>query len=433
MFSFVVQNTSMIEIQRIKENRAEVIAGLKKRGLDSEKDIEKILIVDQQWRDAKTEHQETSANLNTISKEVGKLFSSGERNQAEVLKNQSVELKKQEATQKTRVEELQNQLSKAIMALPNILRPEVPSGNDAEENELIFESGSSPTREIAPKAHWDLAKEYQLIDFELGVKVTGAGFPFYRGKGAKLQRALISFFLEEASNAGYEEFSSPLMVNEESGMGTGQLPDKEGMMYHVGEDDLYLIPTAEVPLTNMYRNTLLPNDDFSIKITGHTPCFRREAGSYGKDVRGLNRLHQFEKVEIVRIEKPENVESALKEMLDHVKSLLEKLGLQYRILKLCGGDTGFAASITYDFEVYSAGQDKWLEVSSVSRFDTFQSNRLKLRYKDENKKSKLCHTLNGSALALPRIVAALLENNQSPQGIKIPEPLVPYTGFKIIN
>jgi len=223
------------------------------------------------------------------------------------------------------------------------------------------------------------------------------------------------------------------MVNEESGMGTGQLPDKEGMMYHVGEDDLYLIPTAEVPLTNMYRNTLLPNDDFSIKITGHTPCFRREAGSYGKDVRGLNRLHQFEKVEIVRIEKPENVESALKEMLDHVKSLLEKLGLQYRILKLCGGDTGFAASITYDFEVYSAGQDKWLEVSSVSRFDTFQSNRLKLRYKDENKKSKLCHTLNGSALALPRIVAALLENNQSPQGIKIPEPLVPYTGFKIIN
>ena len=423
----------MIEIQRIKENRAEVIAGLKKRGLDSEKDIEKILIVDQQWRDAKTEHQETSANLNTISKEVGKLFSSGERNQAEVLKNLSVELKKQEATQKTRVEELQNQLSKAIMALPNILRPEVPSGNDAEENELIFESGSSPTRESAPKAHWDLAKEYQLIDFELGVKVTGAGFPFYRGKGAKLQRALISFFLEEASNAGYEEFSSPLMVNEESGMGTGQLPDKEGMMYHVGEDDLYLIPTAEVPLTNMYRNTLLPNDDFSIKITGHTPCFRREAGSYGKDVRGLNRLHQFEKVEIVRIEKPENVESALKEMLDHVKSLLEKLGLQYRILKLCGGDTGFAASITYDFEVYSAGQDKWLEVSSVSRFDTFQSNRLKLRYKDENKKSKLCHTLNGSALALPRIVAALLENNQSPQGIKIPEPLVPYTGFKIIN
>ncbi len=423
----------MIEIQRIKENRAEVIAGLKKRGLDSEKDIEKILIVDQQWRDAKTEHQETSANLNTISKEVGKLFSSGERNQAEVLKNQSVELKKQEATQKTRVEELQNQLSKAIMALPNILRPEVPSGNNAEHNELIFESGSSPTKESAPKAHWDLAKEYQLIDFELGVKVTGAGFPFYRGKGAKLQRALISFFLEEASNAGYEEFSSPLMVNEESGMGTGQLPDKEGMMYHVGEDDLYLIPTAEVPLTNMYRNTLLPNDDFSIKITGHTPCFRREAGSYGKDVRGLNRLHQFEKVEIVRIEKPENVESALKEMLDHVKSLLEKLGLQYRILKLCGGDTGFAASITYDFEVYSAGQDKWLEVSSVSRFDTFQSNRLKLRYKDENKKSKLCHTLNGSALALPRIVAALLENNQSPQGIKIPEPLVPYTGFKIIN
>ncbi|MDG2154071.1 MAG: serine--tRNA ligase [Crocinitomicaceae bacterium] len=423
----------MIEIQRIKENRAEVIDGLKKRGLDSEKDVEKILKVDQQWREAKTELQETSASLNTISKEVGKLFSSGERDQAEEMKIQSVALKKQEAVQKLRVDELQNELSNAIMSLPNIPRPEVPSGKDANDNELVFESGSSPKSESAPKAHWDLAKEYQLIDFELGVKVTGAGFPFYRGKGAKLQRALISFFLDEASQAGYEEFSSPLMVNEESGIGTGQLPDKEGMMYYVGGDDLYLIPTAEVPLTNMYRDTLLPNDDFSIKITGHTPCFRREAGSYGKDVRGLNRLHQFEKVEIVRIEKPENVESALKEMIDHVKSLLEKLGLQYRILKLCGGDTGFAASITYDFEVYSAGQDKWLEVSSVSQFDTFQSNRLKLRYKDANNKSKLCHTLNGSALALPRIVAALLENNQTQKGIKIPEALLPYTGFDMIN
>ncbi len=423
----------MIEIQRLKENRAEVLEGLKKRGINSEQDVDKILMFDQQWREAKTKLQETSANLNTISKEVGKLFSTGERDKAEGLKLQSIELKREEAVQKSRVEELQNELSSAIMSLPNIPRPEVPSGKDANDNELVFESGSSPTSESVPKAHWDLAKEYQLIDFELGVKVTGAGFPFYRGKGAKLQRALISFFLEEASQAGYEEFSSPLMVNEESGVGTGQLPDKEGMMYHVGGDDLYLIPTAEVPLTNMYRNTLLPNDDFSIRITGHTPCFRREAGSYGKDVRGLNRLHQFEKVEIVRIEKPENVESALNEMIDHVKSLLEKLGLQYRILKLCAGDTGFAASITYDFEVYSAGQDKWLEVSSVSRFDTFQSNRLKLRYKDQNNKSKLCHTLNGSALALPRIVAALLENNQTPKGIKIPEALVPYTGFEMIN
>ena len=423
----------MIEIQRIKENKAEVIEGLKKRGLDSEKDIEKILTLDQQWRDAKTELQETSANLNTISKKVGKLFSTGERDQAEELKIQSVELKKQEAGQKVNVDELQHELSSAIMALPNIPRPEVPPGKDANDNECVFESGSSPTSESVPMAHWDLAKKYQLIDFELGVKVTGAGFPFYRGKGAKLQRALISFFLDEASQAGYEEFSSPLMVNEESGIGTGQLPDKEGMMYHVGGDDLYLIPTAEVPLTNMYRNVLLPNDDFSIKITGHTPCFRREAGSYGKEVRGLNRLHQFEKVEIVRIEKPENVESALEEMIEHVKSLLEKLGLQYRILKLCAGDTGFAAAITYDFEVYSAGQDKWLEVSSVSRFDTFQSNRLKLRYKDANNKSTLCHTLNGSALALPRIVAALLENNQTPKGIKIPEALLPYTGFDVIN
>jgi seryl-tRNA synthetase len=278
-----------------------------------------------------------------------------------------------------------------------------------------------------------LAKTYGLIDFELGVKVTGAGFPFYRGKGAKLQRALISFFLDEAVSAGYEEYSSPLLVNEDSGMGTGQLPDKEGMMYHVGAEDLYLIPTAEVPLTNMYRNTLLPDSNFSIKITGHTPCFRREAGSYGKDVRGLNRLHQFDKVEIVRIETPENAEKALKEMIEHVKGLLEKLNLQYRILKLCAGDTGFAAAITYDFEVYSAGQQKWLEVSSVSRFDTFQSNRLKLRYKDADKKSKLCHTLNGSAMALPRIVAALLENHQGAEGIEVPDALIPYTGFERIN
>ena len=319
------------------------------------------------------------------------------------------------------------------MSLPNIPRPEVPAGKDEKDNEIVFESGEIPNKEEVKLPHWDLANKYNLIDFELGVKVTGSGFPFYRGQGARLQRALISFFLDEASKAGYEEFSSPLMVNEESGIGTGQLPDKEGMMYHVGAENLYLIPTAEVPLTNMYRNTIIPNADFSIKITGHTPCFRREAGSYGKDVRGLNRLHQFEKVEIVRIETPNNAESALQEMIAHVKGLLEKLGLQYRILKLCAGDTGFASAITYDFEVYSAGQDKWLEVSSVSRFDTFQSNRLKLRYKDENNKSRLCHTLNGSALALPRIMASLLENHQKDDGINIPEVLVPYTGFKVIS
>lgn len=423
----------MIEIQRIKENKSEVIEGLNKRGVNCEKEIDNILEIDQDWRNAKTELQEVSTKINTISKEIGRLFSSGDKEQAQVLKTQSVDLKKQEASLKAKVEELQSKLSGAIMSLPNIPRPEVPAGKDEKDNEIVFESVEIPNKEEVKLPHWDLANKYNLIDFELGVKVTGSGFPFYRGQGARLQRALISFFLDEASKAGYEEFSSPLMVNEESGIGTGQLPDKEGMMYHVGAENLYLIPTAEVPLTNMYRNTIIPNADFSIKITGHTPCFRREAGSYGKDVRGLNRLHQFEKVEIVRIETPNNAESALQEMIAHVKGLLEKLGLQYRILKLCAGDTGFASAITYDFEVYSAGQDKWLEVSSVSRFDTFQSNRLKLRYKDENNKSRLCHTLNGSALALPRIMASLLENHQKDDGINIPEVLVPYTGFKVIS
>lgn len=423
----------MIEIQRIKENKAEVIEGLKKRGIDSAKDVEQIIETDQEWRNAKTALQDLSSSLNNISKQVGQCYSSGEKEKAEELKQKSIDLKKQEAEQKTRVEDLQKRLSETILTLPNIPRPEVPYGKDAEDNEVVFEHGESPGKEQAVHPHWDLAKTYGLIDFELGVKVTGAGFPFYRGKGAKLQRALISFFLDEAEKAGYEEYNSPLLVNEESGVGTGQLPDKEGLMYHVGVEDLYLIPTAEVPLTNMYRNTLLPDSDFSIKITGHTPCFRREAGSYGKDVRGLNRLHQFDKVEIVRIESPENSDKALKEMIEHVKGLLEKLNLQYRILKLCGGDTGFAAAITYDFEVYSAGQEKWLEVSSVSRFDTFQSNRLKLRYKDADKKSKLCHTLNGSAMALPRIVAALLENHQGAKGIEVPAALIPYTGFERIN
>tara|TARA_B100000674_G_C37943544_1_gene963785 strand:+ start:1267 stop:2538 length:1272 start_codon:yes stop_codon:yes gene_type:complete len=423
----------MIEIQRIKENKAEVIERLKKRGIDSTKEIEQILLTDQEWRDEKTALQKLSANLNMISKQVGQCYSSGEREKADELKQQSVDLKKQESEQKVKVESLQKRLYQTILTIPNIPHSEVPHGKDADDNEVIFEYGESPGKDRAIYPHWDLAKTYGLIDFELGVKVTGAGFPFYKGKGAKLQRALISFFLDEAAKAGYEEYSSPLMVNEESGMGTGQLPDKEGMMYHVGSEDLYLIPTAEVPLTNMYRDVLLPNSDFSIKITGHTPCFRREAGSYGKDVRGLNRLHQFDKVEIVRIETPENADSALKEMIEHVKGLLQKLNLQYRILKLCGGDTGFAAAITYDFEVYSAGQQKWLEVSSVSRFDTFQSNRLKLRYKDAKKKSKLCHTLNGSAMALPRIVAALLENHQGVDGIKVPDALVRYTGFETIN
>jgi seryl-tRNA synthetase len=316
--------------------------------------------------------------------------------------------------------------------LPNVPNALVKAGKSELDNETVEEFGETPTFDFKPLPHWEITDKFNLIDFELGVKITGAGFPVYKGKGAKLQRALISFFLEEADKAGYEEHIPPLVVNEASGYGTGQLPDKEGQMYYIQEDDLYLIPTAEVPLTNIYRNVMLPDEDFSIKITGFTPCFRREAGSYGKDVRGLNRLHQFDKVEIVRIEHPSNSDKALNEMLDHVKGLLEKLGLQYRVLRLCGGDTGFAAAMTYDFEVYSAAQEKWLEVSSVSRFDTFQSTRLKLRFKNADKKSQLCHTLNGSALALPRIVAALLENHQTENGVNIPEVLHKFTGFEKI-
>jgi seryl-tRNA synthetase len=310
----------------------------------------------------------------------------------------------------------------------------VKAGKSEADNEIIEEVGSKHVFEGEALPHWEITKKYDLIDFELGVKITGAGFPVYKGKGAKLQRALITFFLDEAEKAGYEEFIPPLVVNEASGIGTGQLPDKEGQMYYVNEDDLYMIPTAEVPLTNIYRDVLLPSEDFSIKMTGFTPCFRREAGSYGKDVRGLNRLHQFDKVEIVRIEHPDNSAKALEEMVEHVRGLLRKLGLHYRILRLCGGDTGFASAMTYDFEVFSAAQEKWLEVSSVSRFDTFQANRLKLRYKAADKKTYLAHTLNGSALALPRIVAALLENNQTADGtILIPEVLHKYLNFTTIS
>lgn len=423
----------MIEIQRIREQKDEVLNGLSKRNIDATKEVEKILILDKEWRGQKTALQNLEAELNMISKQIGQLFSTGKKDEAQEMKAKTIELKSAVQTVKKTEEGLESEIKSLLYALPNVCTPDVPKGKDESANEIIEEHGTSPSQETAKTPHWDLAKTYNLIDFELGVKVSGAGFPFYRGQGARLQRALVSFFLDEASNAGYEEYISPLMVNENSGKGTGQLPDKEGQMYYIPADDLYMIPTAEVPLTNIYRDVLLPDANFSIKLTGHTPCFRREAGSYGKDVRGLNRLHQFEKVEIVRIETPDNAEIALQEMIHHVKKLLEALGLQYRVLKLCGGDTGFAAAITYDFEVYSAAQDKWLEVSSVSRFDTFQSNRLKLRFKDENKKSRLCHTLNGSALALPRIMAALLENNQCEEGIKIPDCLTRYTGFDMIT
>lgn len=422
----------MLEIQRIRQEKESILAGLAKRNIDAGQTIEAILAADQVWRETKTKLDQIAAELNQIAREIGNLFKQGLQQEANALKEKSSSLKSQETQLKQEVTQNEETLKKLLYSLPNVPHSLVVAGRDAQDNQTVFEDGKVPQFEFEALPHWDLAKKYNLIDFELGVKVTGAGFPFYRGKGARLQRALIQFFLDEAINAGYEEFISPHMVNEASGLGTGQLPDKEGQMYYVQEDDFYLIPTAEVPLTNIYRDVLLPDGNFSIKMCGYTPCFRREAGSYGKDVRGLNRLHQFDKVEIVRIEHPENTAKALEEMVEHVKNLLNKLELPYRILRLCGGDMGFAAAMTYDFEVYSAAQEKWLEVSSVSRFDTFQSNRLKLRFKDNNK-TVLCHTLNGSALALPRILASLLENHQTPSGIKIPKVLESYTGFSIID
>lgn len=423
----------MLEITRIRTEKEAIIEGLKKRNIDATATLDAVLAADTNWRATKTELESIAAELNGLAKVIGDLFKQGKQAEANEAKEQTSTLKTREVELKSKVDAFEKEITELLYTLPNVPNELVKAGKNELDNETVYEQGVIPTFDCDPLPHWDLAKKYDLIDFELGVKVTGAGFPFYRGKGAKLQRALISFFLEEADNAGYEEFIPPLVVNEASGYGTGQLPDKEGQMYYVGEDDFYLIPTAEVPLTNIYRDVILPSEDFSIKLTGYTPCFRREAGSYGKDVRGLNRLHQFDKVEIVRIEHPSNSAKALEDMIEHVKNLLEKLGLQYRILRLCGGDTGFASALTYDFEVYSAAQDKWLEVSSVSRFDTFQANRLKLRFKGADKKNQLCHTLNGSALALPRIVAAMLENHQTATGINIPSALHKFTGFTKID
>lgn len=423
----------MLEIQRIRNEKEAVIEGLKKRHFDARPIVEELIEVDASWRSKKGELESIAAQMNQISKQIGVLFKEGKVEEANAAKAQTGELKAQETQLKAEVETLEATITGLMYQLPNVPNDLVKAGKSEEDNEIIEEVGSEPNYNFTPIPHWELADKYDLIDFELGVKVTGAGFPIYRGKGAKLQRALINFFLEEAENAGYEEFIPPHVVNEASGYGTGQLPDKEGQMYYITEDDLYLIPTAEVPLTNIYRDVMLPDGDFSIKLTGYTPCFRREAGSYGKDVRGLNRLHQFDKVEIVRIEHPDNTDAALEDMINHVKGLLEKLGLHYRVLRLCGGDTGFAAAMTYDFEVFSAAQEKWLEVSSVSRFDTFQSSRLKLRFKNADKKTQLCHTLNGSALALPRIMAAILENHQTKNGVEIPEVLRKYTGFDTIS
>lgn len=423
----------MLEIQRIRTDKEGIIEGLKKRHFDAAPILDAIIEKDTQWRNTKTELEGISSELNKMAKSIGELFKKGKNAEANEAKGKTSELKERESILKGTITILEKDIELLMYQLPNVPNELVKQGRNEEDNETVEEVGSKHIFDGVALPHWEITKKYDLIDFELGVKITGAGFPVYRGKGAKLQRALIAFFLDEAEKAGYEEFIPPLVVNEASGYGTGQLPDKEGQMYYVNEDDLYLIPTAEVPLTNIYRDVILPNEDFSIKMTGYTPCFRREAGSYGAHVRGLNRLHQFDKVEIVRIEHPDNSAKALDEMVDHVKGLLAKLGLHYRILRLCGGDTGFASAMTYDFEVFSAAQERWLEVSSVSRFDTFQANRLKLRYKTDDKKTVLAHTLNGSALALPRIVAALLENYQTDEGVVIPEVLHKYTGFKIID
>jgi len=423
----------MLELQRIREDKDLIIESLKKRGVDFTKPINQIITLDESRRTFQSQMDLHKGELNKISKEIGILFKSGDQLKANVLRDKTASLKVLVEQNKSKLDEVEQELSDLLYQIPNVPNEKVPFGTSENDNEVIDEEGKIPALAEDALPHWELASKYKLIDFELGVKITGAGFPVFTGKGARLQRALINYFLVEATKAGYTEIMPPLLVNEASGIGTGQLPDKEGQMYHCQIDDLYLIPTAEVPLTNIYRDTLLSLKDLPIKITGHTPCFRREAGSYGKDVRGLNRLHQFEKVEIVQIVNPADSHKVLDTMVKHVKGLLKNLELPYRTLRLCGGDLGFTSSITYDMEVYSAAQKRWLEVSSISNFETFQANRLKCRYKDENGKNQMVHTLNGSALALPRIMAALLENNQSEKGIRIPKVLIPYTGFEIID
>ncbi|MDC6361739.1 MULTISPECIES: serine--tRNA ligase [Flavobacteriaceae] len=423
----------MLQLQTIRENKESIIAALKKRNIDAEPMLSKIIELDEKRRSIQTELDATLAESNKLSKEIGMLFKSGKAQEANALKEKTAGLKETSKQLGDDLNVAAAALQEQLYQIPNVPHQTVPAGNTDEDNEEIFREGDIPSLEEGALPHWELAKKYDIIDFELGVKVSGAGFPVYKGKGARLQRALISYFLDKNTEAGYTEVQPPLMVNEASGYGTGQLPDKEGQMYHVTADDLYLIPTAEVPITNLHRDDILAESDFPIKYTGYTPCFRREAGSYGAHVRGLNRLHQFDKVEIVRMEHPNNSYAALDEMVEHVKGLLQDLKLPYRILRLCGGDLGFTSALTYDFEVFSTAQDRWLEISSVSNFETFQANRLKLRFKDENGKSQLAHTLNGSALALPRVLAGILENYQTKDGIKIPEVLVPYCGFEVID
>lgn len=423
----------MLTLQTIKSDPEFVVSRLAVKGFDGKKIIADILEIDAERRRLQQRCDSDAAELKKLAASIGALMKQGDKEKAEEVKSKVAEIKETTKALQDKLEESEKTMRDLLLLVPNLPNENVPEGKSAEDNIVEKEGGVMPSLKEDALPHWDLAKKYNLIDFELGVKVTGAGFPFYIGKGARLQRALIQFFLDEAWKAGYIEVEPPFVVNTDSGYGTGQLPDKEGQMYHITLDDLYLIPTAEVPVTNMYRDVIIPAAELPKKNCAYSPCWRREAGSYGKDVRGLNRLHQFDKVEIVRIEKPEDSYQALEEMKDHVQGLLEKLGLPWHILRLCGGDMSFTSAITFDFEVWSAAQKRWLEVSSVSNFETYQANRLKCRYRDTDKKIKLCHTLNGSALALPRIVAALLENNQTPEGIVVPECLRKYTGFDIIN
>ncbi len=423
----------MLQLQYIKENKDLIIERYKKRNFDGTATIDAIIEKDNDRVKTQQELDTQLAEANNLAKEIGDLFKNGKASEANTLKERAALIKESSSHLKENQSKIEEDLKQLLYLLPNVPNEIVPQGKSDADNKIILNEGEVPQFDFETSPHWDLAKKYDLIDFELGVKITGAGFPVYKGKGAILQRALINFFLDEAREAGYEEIIPPHLVNEASGFGTGQLPDKEGQMYHVGVDDLYLIPTAEVPVTNIYRDVILKESDFPIKNTAYTPCFRREAGSYGKDVRGLNRLHQFDKVEIVQIQHPSKSYEALDQMVEHVKGLLRKLKLPYRIALLCGGDLGFTSVLTYDMEVFSAAQEKWLEVSSISNFETFQANRLKLRFKNENNKTELAHTLNGSALALPRILAAILENYQTKDGINIPEALIPYTKFDKIE
>ena len=423
----------MLTLKYITENTAEVIERLAKKYFDGKEVIEKVVALDGNRKATQVKLDNTLAEINQLSKQVGDLFKQGKADEANQVKAQTATLKEQSKELSVQLDSIEKDITELLLTIPNLPNNDVPEGRTAEDNVIVRTGGNLEDLPKEALPHWELAKKYDLIDFELGVKISGAGFPVYKGKGAQLQRALINFFLDEAQAAGYKEIMPPTVVNAASGYGTGQLPDKEGQMYHVGLDDLYLIPTAEVPVTNIYRDVILNENELPIKNCAYTQCFRREAGSYGKDVRGLNRLHEFSKIEIVRIDTPEHSYQSLEEMIAHVENLVNKLELPYRILRLCGGDMSFTSAITYDFEVYSEAQKRWLEVSSVSNFESYQANRLKCRYKGGDKKSQLCHTLNGSALALPRIVAALLENNQTPEGIRIPKALVPYTGFEIID